>query len=177
MKNFKLLSVALLAMLLFAVPVMAKEVKIGYVDFLRALNECDEGLRAKERLEAEAKSIEEELNKKQEVLKTLKDEIDKKEAVWNEETAVAKKKEFNEKAEEFQMTFNEVRGELAKKQKQSEQDIIIGLTDTVKRVAKDTGYRYVFERGTAGLVYAPDSDDLTDKVVEEYNKQTRQEKK
>ena len=44
------------------------------------------------------------------------------------------------------------------------------VVEIVRKVAKDQGYDYVFEREKAGLAVAPDKDDLTKKVLEELDK-------
>ena len=86
MKSVKLIGLAVLAFMLFAMPVSAAEVRIAYANLQKALNECDAGKKAKDTLADEAKKLEGELNSKQEELKKMKEEIDKKGKAWNAET-------------------------------------------------------------------------------------------
>ena len=170
MKKFSYLSLVIFAALLFAVPAFAKETKIGYVNLQKALNESDAGVKARDYLQKEADLREKELTERQEVMKGLKEEIDKKSAVWNKDTREKKENEFREKADDFQQLYMKLGEELNQKKKETEAGIIEDLTGIVTKVAKDGGYDYIFERVVGGLLVAPDNGDLTDKVIEEFNK-------
>jgi len=177
MKTLKTTAVLfLLALLFFAVPAGAAEVKIAYANLQKALNECEAGVKAKETLKEEAKKLEDELNDQQEELKKLKAEIDKKTSVWNEETKKAKETAFRNKTQEFQKKYMEYGEKLNKKKQETESDIIDELRGVVEEVAQKKGYTYVFERSVGGLLVAPSSDDLTDDVIKLYNKQFRAKK-
>lgn len=168
-----IISVFFFALLALALPARAAELKIGYANLQRALNECDAGLKAKDTLKDEAKKLEDQLNVKQEELKKLKDEIDKKSNVWNKETKETKENEFKAKSQDFQKQYVQYGDDLNKKKQDTEAKIIDDLRDVVEELAKKKGYTYVFERSVGGLLYAPPQDDLTDEVIKVYNKQYR----
>ncbi len=160
----------IISVLILTIPARAAELKIGYANLQRALNECDAGLKAKDTLKDEAKKLEDELNVKQEDLKKLRDEIDKKANAWNKETKEAKENEFKSKSQDFQKQYMQYGDELNKKKQDTEAKIIDDLRDVVEELAKKKGYTYVFEKSVGGLLYAPPQDDLTDEVVKVYNK-------
>ncbi|MFQ5735647.1 MAG: OmpH family outer membrane protein [Thermodesulfobacteriota bacterium] len=169
MKKLRISGIVILALLLLSVSAGAAEVKIGYANLQRALNECDAGLKAKDTLQQEAQGLEAELNAKQEALKKMKQEIDKKSSVWNKETKAAKEAAFKARSQEFQKQFMEYGDKLNKRKQEVEADIIKALRDTVEEVAKKKGYTYVFERSVGGLLYAPPENDLTPEVIKVYN--------
>ncbi len=171
-----IIGVLLLAFLALGVPAGAAELKIGYANLQRALNECDAGLKAKEDLKKEAKKLEGQLNVKQEELKKLRDEIDKKSTLWNKETKDAKESEFKAKSQDFQKEYMQYGDDLNKKKQDREAKIIDDLRDVVEEIAKKKGYTYVFERSVGGLLYAPAKDDLTDDVIKVYNKRYKEGK-
>ncbi|HBG46593.1 MAG TPA: hypothetical protein DDW94_06325 [Deltaproteobacteria bacterium] len=145
------------------------EIKIGYANLQKALNQCDAGVKAKEDIKAEAEKLEEELNKEQESLKKLKDDLDKKASVWNKETREAKEKEFKARTGEFQKKFMDYGERLNKKKQETEAKIIEGLRDVVEEIAKKKGVTFVFEKSVGGLLYAPSEYDLTDEVIKAFN--------
>jgi len=151
--------------LVSAAPAAAADVKIGYVNLQKALNECQAGIKAKEDLKVEAEGLEAELGKKQEELKKMKDELDSKAKVWNKETKEAKEKEFRTKTADFQKKFMDYGEELNKKKQDSEARIIKDLRDLVEEIAKKKGMTFVFEKSVGGLLYAPKDADLTDEVI------------
>ena len=127
-------------------------------------------------LKEEAKKLEDELNAKQEELKKLRAEIDKKGSVWNKDTKEAKEADFKTKTQEFQKKYMEYGEQLNKKKQDTESDIIDELRGVVEEIAQKKGYTYVFERSVGGLLVAPASDDLTDEVIKQYNKEFRAKK-
>lgn len=151
--------------LVSAAPAAAADVKIGYVNLQKALNECQAGIKAKEDLKVEAEGLEAELGKKQEELKKMKDELDSKAKVWNKETKEAKEKDFRTKTADFQKKFMDYGEELNKKKQDSEARIIKDLRDIVEEIAKKKGMTFVFEKSVGGLLYAPSDADLTDEVI------------
>ena len=75
----KRLSVVVLSLLLFgAVSVQAADTKIGYVDLQKALNVSIEGKAAKEKITVKVKEYETVIDKRQQELKKLKDELEKR---------------------------------------------------------------------------------------------------
>ncbi len=169
MKKITVLSIVILALFVFSVPAYAKELKIGYVNLQRALTESEEGKQAREKLKEEAEEKEAELTEKQTELKELNSEIEKKAAVWNEETRTAKEKELRKKGQAFQDRYVEYEQELNLKEKKTIEQIIERLSVTVKEIAKKGGYDYVFEKAAGGILVAPDGDDLTEKVIDAFN--------
>lgn len=155
--------------LLAAAPAPAADVKIGYANLQKALNECQAGIKAKEDLKNEAEGLEGELNKKQEELKKLKEELDKKASVWNKETKEAKEKEFKAKTADFQKKFMDYGENLNKKKQETEARIIKELRDVVEEIAKKKGMTFVFEKSVGGLLYAPKEYDITDEVIKAYD--------
>ena len=76
MKRLLLLTVVLLTLL--AVPAaMAADMKVGYVDLQKALNLSSAGKAAKDKMRAKFKDYDVDVQKKQDELKKLKDELEK----------------------------------------------------------------------------------------------------
>ncbi len=173
MKKITVLSMLILALFVFSVPAYAKELKIGYVNLQRALTESEAGKQAREKLKVEAEAKEDELKGEQVELKALNDEIEKKASVWNEETRAAKERELRKRGQAFQDKYVEYEQELNLKEKKTISEIVEELSATVKEVAKKGGYTYVFEKSAGGILVAPDGDDLTDTVIEDFNKTSK----
>jgi len=173
MKSISIIIGVFVALMAFARPSASAEIKIGYANLQRALNECTAGVKAKESLKEEAKKLEDALNVKQEELKKLKDEITKKKSLWNKETTEQKEQELNAKAQDFQRQYMQYNDDLNKKKVSTEAQIIEDLKSVVEEVAKKKGYTYVFEKSVGGLLHAPADTDLTDEVIKTYDKRQK----
>src|SRR6266581_4678275 len=73
---------ALVSLLLYAIPARA-ELKLAYVDVQRALNECDAGKRAKGEFQGRVETLESRLQRQQNEVQSLKDELEKKGMLMN----------------------------------------------------------------------------------------------
>ncbi len=174
MKKFTAFTTLFLALSLFSGAIEAGELKIGYANLQRALNECEAGKSAKEALQREAKGKEEELNRKEQELKALREEIEKKSAVWNAETRARKEREFQTKSQEFQKQYMEYGEELNRKKRETEGRIIDELREIVNEIAERDGYTYIFEVSLGGVLYGPPEADITDEVIKVYNERFRE---
>ena len=77
MKRLMLLIVVLLILCAVPVAMAADAMKIGYVDLQKALNMSAAGKAAKEKMKAKFKDYDADVQKKQEELKKLKDDLEK----------------------------------------------------------------------------------------------------
>ena len=59
--------------------------------------------------------------------------------------------------------------EIQKKQSDFMKDILIDLREVIAKFGEDEGYTAIFERFESGLLYMPESTDLTDKIIETFN--------
>ncbi len=169
----KFIAIAALLMMVFSTHAIAADLKIGYADLQRALNESESGKRAKVSLKAEAEKYQKEVTIMEDKLKTQKEEIDKKIAVWNKDTKAAKVKSFQEGLKELQQTTQKYDTMLRKTKAQSEATIIAELKEIIKTIAKKKGYTFILEYSAGGILYAPENNSITDELIKQYNKKTR----
>ncbi len=169
----KFIAIAILLMMAFSTHAIASNLKIGYANLQRALNESESGKRAKISLKAEAEKYQKEITAKEDKLKTLKAEIDKKISVWNKETKETKVRAFQAGLKGLQQVTQKYDTALKKSKAQSEATIINDLREIVKNIAKKKGYTFVLESSAGAILYAPENNNITDELIKQYNKKTR----
>jgi Skp family chaperone for outer membrane proteins len=81
-----------------------------------------------------------------------------------------KEAEFRKKAEKFQRFFLQSEEEMKRKEAQLTRSILKGLEVVVREIANEKGYTFIFEKMEGGILYGPESDDLTDEAVRKYDK-------
>ena len=111
-----------LAAILLSLPVLAtaagaaaQQMKIGYVDLQRALNESDAGKRAKERFKTQVDKLQADLKKQKDQLDSLKDQLEKKASVMKEDDARDMQKDYEKKLRDFERNYKDSQGELQQK--------------------------------------------------------------
>lgn len=141
-----------------------KNVKLGHInsnDLMQIMPGRDS---AQAVLQAELSELEETLNSMQAEAEKRYNDYMANQAGWTDLIRQTKQREIQDMAtriEEFQQN--------AQKQLQDrEQELLKPIIDRAKKaieeVAKEGGYTYIFDAGTAALLYSQDSDDIMPQV-------------
>ena len=171
--SVRVAAVALLVVASLPLVARAADVKIAVVDLQRALNESEQGKRAKADFKARVDRLEGQLKGQKDELDRLKSELEAKQAVLKDEERRKLGTEYEKKRLDLKGKFEEAQGELAKKDQELTGDIIRGLQATIKQIAEVEGYTLVLETNSAGVVYHVPSIDLADRVLAAFNGQGR----
>src|ERR1043166_1501472 len=83
----------------------AAETKLAFVDLQRALEETEDGKKAKAKLKSDFDRKQKELDDKQEELKKMKDALDKKASLMKPEALQKESKDFQDRFVELQQTY------------------------------------------------------------------------
>ncbi|MCA9604132.1 MAG: OmpH family outer membrane protein [Myxococcales bacterium] len=161
--------VAALLLATIAPKLYAQATRIAVVDLQRALNETEDGRRAKNRLKALFNRRQQALDKRQNELKALKTEIEAQQKVLSREALQKRVEEYQKAFIELQSTYVEYQRELAQKEAQLTREIIARMERILRRIGQSEGYTLIVERNEGGVVWVPSNLDVTDLVIQRYN--------
>ena len=165
MRNRLMAAAALLA-LLIAVPARA-EVKFAYVDVQRALNECEAGKRAKSDFRNRVQTVEVRLQKEQNDVQSLKDELEKKGMLMKPEQRQNLQDEYVNKLKNFERNYKDTKEELERKDNEVTGQIVHDLAQVIRDLGEKSGYTMVMEKGS--ILWGAPGIDITDEVIRTYN--------
>lgn len=164
-------AITLVAALLLSMwaPRIYAQVHIAVVDLQRALNETEDGRRAKARLKRLFKQRQQELDKAQGELKTLKEEFDEQSDALSDTARQERLDAIQKQFVELQSTYVEYQRELAEKEAEMTQEIIARMETILRRIGQEESYTLIVERNEGGVIFVPGNLDLTDVVIQRYN--------
>ncbi len=171
MKKMMVLA-SILSFLLFTSAAVAAEMKIGYVDLQKALNMSSSGKAAKEKMKAKFKDYDADVQKKQDELKKLKDDLEKQAMLLSAEARAAKERDYQQKVKDYQRMTKDIQEELQQADQDYTRKILEEIFKVVQSLGKQEGYTLVLEKTESSILYASDAIDLTDRVIQTYDKQT-----
>ncbi len=171
MKKFVVLM--LVCFSLVASPVMAESQKIGYVDLQKALNLSIAGKEAKEKIKAKVQSYDGEVQERQEELKKLKDDLEKQAMLLSEEARNSKERDYQQKVKEYQRFTKDIQETLQQTDADFTRKILEDVLNVVQEVGKREGYALILEKTESSLVYADESIDISDMVIQAFDKQAK----
>jgi outer membrane protein len=151
----------------------AAEFKIGYVDLNKALNESAKGKTAVTVLEDMVKEKQSVIVEKEKELKALDDEIAKQASILNPDAIKEKQAKREKLMRDYQRMVKDSQDEVQQKRNDFMEGIIKDLRETVVRIGKEKGYSIIFERVASGILYIPEEVDLTDTLIDVFNKETQ----
>lgn len=163
------LAATLLAILCVPGLAAAADVKIGYVDLQRALNESAAGKKAKEDFRGQVDRLEGQLKGKKEELDRLKSDLETKGTVMADAQRKKLETEFEQKRLDLKRRFEDSQQELQKKDQELTGRIIQDLQAIIKEVGDRDGYTLILELGSSPVLYYKKSADITDDVLSAYN--------
>ncbi|MDP2683182.1 MAG: OmpH family outer membrane protein [Deltaproteobacteria bacterium] len=175
MKKLQIGIMVIIVAVIFSGAAVAAELKLGYVNLQKALNECLAGKEAVLELEAETKKRQEQIDVKQEDLKKLNEEIEKKKTVWSADMQEQKQKELQSRMQEFQRFYLQSNDDLKRREQEKKTVIVKDLIEIAKPLAKEKGYTFLFE--LQGLIYGPPEADLTNDLIKAYDVEYKKAKK
>jgi len=143
--------------------------RIGYVDFTRALNEVSDGREAKKRLKNEFKEKQQKLNMLQKELASMKEEIDRDRLILSDDALEVRESSYMQKLMDVQRRFADFRREMTDREEHLTEEILGRLRKIVKEMGEEGGYAIILEKSQELVLYAPAAEDLTDRVIREYN--------
>lgn len=166
---------ALIAVVLAGSATVAKaEVKIGVVDLQRAINETEDGRQAKRRLKKLFDERQQSLDAKQQSLKAQKESLERQQDVLSEDALRKKVEQYQADLMDLQNEYMQYQQELQGKEAELTQKILEKMQAILRRIGQTDGYTLIMEANEGGVVWVPSNLDLTDVLIQRYNKQAKQ---
>ena len=145
----------------------AEDTKVGYVDMQRALNETEDGRKAKEKLKKDFDQKQKELDEQQNQLKKEIEDLDKKRSLLSPDKVREKEAELRAKLEKVQSTYMRHQQDLSGKEQKETAKIFERMTKIISEIAAAENFSMIVDR--SALVFAKPHLDLTNELIRRYN--------
>lgn len=171
MKRIVVLMLVAMAALFAARHVNAENAanKFGYIDFQRALNEVEEGKKAKAMLKSEFDEKQKQLDAVQNELQAMKADLDKQRLILSADALKTKEEEYRKKFLELQQKLGTYEQDIKGKEARLTNDILAVVYKIAKDIGEKEGYTMILEKSQDVVIYSPSDADLTGRVIKEYN--------
>jgi outer membrane protein len=156
--------------LLIATPVFASEIKLGFIDMQKAIQETAAGKKAKKELEAEYNAKKKDLEKQEADIKKMGEDLEKKSLVMAEDVRLKKQQEIQQQMRKYQELAGKSQMELQKREQENVQPIIKKLRAIIEDIAKKEDFTAILEKSEQSVMWAKKEIDLTDRVIKEADK-------
>ena len=168
----------LISIILFS-SILLADVKIGYIDSNEIMSKFEEVRQVQVDLEKEQRKLQSEMEGLIQQLDSLKQEYDRQRLLMSDARRQEKEQDLIKKEQniqKFQMEKFGPEGEIYRKQNQLLKPVLSKIDEAIQEVGKRQGYDYILDAVGGAIVYALDSNNLTEDVMEELRKSTTSDK-
>jgi len=164
------LLLALAALLVWGTAANDDGMKVGVVDIDQAVSSTDEGKAAREEFARKQREAEGKIQPLLDRYKALEEELKAKKFVLSDEALFQKQLDLVEMRNQIQGRMKELEGQMQVDQKRLEGPLVQKLSEIIEDVGKSQGFTLIIRRGAPGFLYTREALDITDLVIERYNK-------
>jgi len=143
-------------------------VKVGVVDFQRALNEVAEGKKAKSTLEQRYEATRLQVESKRAELQQMKENIEAQGVMLSPDALSEKEQQYQKEMIAFQQVLMESQQEMALMEQELTSGILEKLYKTAQGVGAEAGFNLIVE--ASAVVFVNGITDITDQVIARFNK-------
>ena len=169
----KKIKYCILSLVFFSV--IIAEIKIGYIDSNEIMSNFEEVRQVQVDLEKEQRRLEGEFNNLVNQLDSLKQEFERQRLLMSESRRQEKENEIinmEQSVQKFQLEKFGPEGEIYRKQNELLKPVLGKIDVAIQKIGSDRGYDFILDAMSGALLYALDSHNLTEDVMDELSKTT-----
>jgi len=148
-------------------PALAEEVKLGFVDFQRAIVENEDGRKAEASLKKIFDQKQKELDEQQDDVKKAFDDLNKKRTLLPVDTVHQKESELQERVAQVQQTYLRHQQAISAKREETMRPIVERLQRIINKIAAAENFTMILQR--EAILFAKSKLDLTNEVIRRYD--------
>jgi outer membrane protein len=148
-----------------------ERITIGFVDIDQAINSTKQGLAAREEFERKKREAESQLRPLMEQIQNEMREFESKKFVLSDDARFQKQLDLAELQNQFENRQKSVEGQLQVDRERLIAPLRNKLVKIVEEVGRQEGFSLILHRQSPGVMYWKEALDVTDLIIERFNKQ------
>ncbi len=170
MKRFSVIMTIAISLLIFTPLCYSQNIKIGVVDIQEFQRRSKAFQKIRLKLRKKYEALQAKLDKEKQALLKMEEEFRKQRLMLSLDAQEDKKRQLEKKRRYYKYLYEELTEEMKNAEMEETKRVSKELEKVVDKIAKKEGYTLILEKRTVGLVYYDDSIDITQKVIEAYDK-------
>ena len=161
-----------------ACPARSEEFKVGFVDAQKVLDESELGKQVRDSLNDYVKSRQKIVDIEEQDLKKLEEDLSKQGAILSPDAKQEREEQLQRKYMEYQKKVGELQKEIQQRRTDKLEEFNKNLEKIVKVLGEKEGYSMILNNPASNtIIYSKPSLDLTDRLIQEIDKNQSKEEK
>ena len=156
--------------LVFTGSLAAAVEKTGFVYIRAIMLSSGPGKKASEDFKKTFEKEKAVIQERENELKKLKDELEKQQPLLKEEALKEKETDYQKKVRDYQLLVKDTNDELQAKDQDISKEIITEILKVVNAIGEKESFSMIIDTSSIPLAYYSKENDLTKRVIEEFNK-------
>ena len=161
----------LLAFLIWSPALAAETSKIAVVDMQEFQRKSAAFQKLRVELQKQFQAMQKKLDQEKESLIKLEEDLKKQSMMLSLDAQENKRSELEKKRRYYKYLYEDFTQEMKDLEQEATKRVTKELARIVEKIGEKEGYILIFERRTIGLLYAHESTDITDRVIEIYDRE------
>ena len=153
----------------FAFSYGADVAKIGIVDFQRIFKMSSAGKKAEAEIKNRHQELEADLKKKGEEIEAARNKLEREALVMSKQMREEREREIRIKINDIKSIEKRYRDEMRELEQRIVGRIQEEVITIIDEMGKQEGFLLILEKREAGVMYSPNTIDITDRVIQKYN--------
>jgi len=143
--------------------------KIGFIDVRGIMIRSEAGKKAAQEFRKAFEKDKAKIQKEEAKLTKLKEELDKQRLILKPEAVKEKEISYQTDLRDYQRLVKDSNEELQRRDQALSRELIPEILKVVDTIGKKEKYTIILDVNTQGIAYLSKEDDITDKVIKEFN--------
>ncbi len=143
--------------------------KIGVIDVRKCIQLTEQGKATFRELKAEVDKLQAELREKEKEIEAIRTKLEKGVGVLSDSARVSLEGELRRKSRSYRDLYEDSQARIRQLEGERSRPILNRLLALAKEIGKRDGYAIIID-SRAGLLYFDSGRDITNQVIDEYNK-------
>jgi len=152
-----------------ALPALAQQAGVAVIDVQRVVTESDPGKEALGQLKKLQDQKIEEGKGLQQALDALKDQFNKQRFTLSEQKLASLQKQIEDKTIQLKRFQDDAQRGLEEARKKALDKLEAQIMPIINKVGQERNFSLIFNKFQSGLVYANQSIDITDEIIQRFN--------
>ena len=172
MKKYLLVTVIAMGMLIMSLgsaQAADQGFRFGYIDLQKVMALSAQGQIAKGKMQAKQEELRAELQKKQTEISTLKEELERQGMMLSPEKRKEKENSYQKMVRDFKLFVSDSEKDMKELEGEFLKKMLKELEAVTTEFGKTGNYQLILEK-RSGIIYADESNDVTDALIKAYDK-------
>ncbi len=144
--------------------------KVGYFEMSMVLQNSKTAQQSSQEFKRQSDAIRSQVEKKAQEFTSAREDFEKRQALMDDRAKGQRIEELQRMQMETDRFIRESNTKLNRLSGELTSPIVDKVFEVVRKIGRDGGYDFIFEREKAGIVFVNEKEDLTDRIIRELDR-------